>query len=105
MGCLRLWRLVNLQQEIGILHHGEKTYYELTTEEKFTILKTVLPVHVQIYKGVSEEDEVEICLYDTVYKEFITENGYNEQNLFIFWNNCVVPLLNDYLNRTLPSVS
>jgi hypothetical protein len=100
-----LWDLVNLQHEVEVLYYTGKTYYELSTEEKFAILKTVLPTHIEIYRALSEEDEVEICLYDTVYKEFITENGYNEQNLFIFWNNCVFPLLNDYLNHTLPSVS
>ena len=100
-----MWRYVNLQQQVDIRHLKEETYYELSIEDKLAILQTVLPEHVQIYQCVSEDNDIEICLYDTEYKEFITENGYNEQNLFIFWNKCVVQLMNEYLNYKLPSVS
>jgi hypothetical protein len=68
-------------------------YSNATTDEKIHILDIVLDKNFEIYQN----ENGNVCVYDKIMEEFITENGEYECNLEVFWNNCITENLLDTL--------
>lgn len=66
-------------------------FNSFSLEQKLNVLSVSLSDGFEIY---FREDSGAICLYDMMVEEFITENGFDSQNLNIFVSNLF--LLNEF---------
>ena len=64
-------------------------YYDLSKKQLINLLTQLLDQNrYEIYQRKSGE----VCIYDTVFEDFIHENGYLETNLIVFFDSVVKEL-------------
>lgn len=83
------WKLVSLvdkKQCTNNIVSKSSNYYDLSSPERLRILKHLLDnKNFEVYK----RKEGEICIYDKLNEEFITENGFAECNLVMFFDSLI----------------
>jgi hypothetical protein len=90
---MKMWILVNKKEFAVSFHLDDIIYHNLNATDKIKVLVSVLKNEFEVYYRERHGQAVEVCVYNNEYKEFITEDGFGECNLDIFWKECVEELI------------
>lgn len=95
-GIVSMWNLAKNKSLRDSINLDDIKYSNLTLNDRLEILRITTGESLDVYYQESEREVTAICLYNKEYEEFITENGFKECNLEVFWNECIEELVSNY---------